>query len=61
LSPDQKRKIIKKRRGEPLFFIDLVKTKDDDFGFSVNPKNFVKTIKNLFEKPFEDLAKIPDL
>ncbi len=41
--------------------MDLVKTKDDDFGFSVNPKNFVKMIKSLFEKPFEDLGKIPDL
>ena len=38
-----------------------MKTKEDDFGFSVNPKNFVKMIKNLFEKPFEDLGKIPDL
>lgn len=41
--------------------MDLVKTKDDEFGFSTNPKNFVKMIKGLFEKPFEDLGKIPDL
>ena len=61
LTSDEKRRLIKKRKTEPLFFVDLVKTKDDEFGFSVNPKNFVRMIKNLFEKPFEDLGKIPDL
>jgi dynein heavy chain len=35
--------------------------KDDDFGFSTNPDKFVNMIRALFEKPFEDLAKIPDL
>jgi dynein heavy chain, axonemal len=45
---------------EPLFYVDLVK-KDDDFGFSTNPEKFVSMVRGLFEKPFEDLAKIPDL
>ena len=61
LSEDEKHKLIKKRTLEPLFYVDLVKTKDDDFGFSCNPEKFVKMVKGLFEKPFEDLAKIPDL
>ena len=52
---------MKKRSLEPLFMVDLVKTKDDDFGFSIHPEKFVNMIKGLFEKPFEDLAKIPDL
>lgn len=48
LDQEDKKKLIKQRKAEPLFFVDLVKTKDDDFGFSVNPKNFVKMIRNLF-------------
>lgn len=61
LGLEEQKRLIKKRKTEPLFFLDLVKTKEDDFGFSTNPKNFVKMVKNLFEKPFEDLGKIPDL
>ena len=53
--------MIKARFLEPLFYVDLVKTKEDDFGFSTNPEKFVNMIRSLFEKPFEDLAKIPDL
>lgn len=46
---------------EPLFLIDLVKAKDDDFTYSTAPASFVNMIVHLFEKPLEDLAKIPDL
>ena len=56
-----KYKLEKSRALEPLFYVDLVKTKDDEFGFSTNPEKFVSMIRGLFEKPFEDLAKIPDL
>ena len=61
LSPEAKYKLEKSRALEPLFYVDLVKTKDDEFGYSTNPEKFVSMIRSLFEKPFEDLAKIPDL
>lgn len=61
LSDLEQRRLLKQRRVEPLFFLDLVKTKDDDLGFSTKPENFVFMIKRLFEKPFDDLGKIPDL
>ena len=60
LSEDQKHNLIKERALEPLFYVDL-NQKDHDFGFSIPPERFVRMVKGLFEKPFEDLAKIPDL
>ncbi len=61
LTPEKIIKLEKQRVTEPLFYIDLVKTKEDEFGFSINPKKFVQMIKSLLEKPFDDLGKIPDL
>ncbi len=61
LTPEKIVKLEKQRASEPLFYIDLVKTKDDEFGFSINPKKFVQMIKSLLERPFDDLGKIPDL
>jgi dynein heavy chain len=46
---------------EPLFLLDLVKAKEDEFAFSTAPTSFVNMIVHLFEKPLDDLAKIPDL
>ncbi len=61
LTPEKIIKLEKQRVTEPLFYIDLVKTKEDEFGFSINPKKFVQMIKSLLENPFDDLGKIPDL
>jgi len=47
LTPEKIIKLEKQRAAEPLFYIDLVKTKDDEFGFSINPKKFVQMIKSL--------------
>jgi hypothetical protein len=47
LTPEKIAKLEKQRASEPLFYIDLVKTKDDEFGFSINPKKFVQMIKSL--------------
>jgi hypothetical protein len=41
--------------------LDLVKAKEDEFAFSTAPTSFVNMIVHLFEKPLDDLAKIPDL
>lgn len=61
LSELQQKRLLKKRKVDPLFSLVLVKTKDDEFGFSIKPENFVIMVKKLFEKPFDDLGKIPDL
>lgn len=54
-------RIKKKKFIEPLFLLDLVKAKEDEFAFSTTPVSFVNMIVHLFEKPLEDVAKIPDL
>lgn len=61
LSPAEAERLKKKRYVEPLFLLDLVKAKEDEFAFSTAPNSFVNMIVHLFEKPLDDLAKIPDL
>lgn len=61
LSPAEVERINKRRYVEPLFLLDLVKAKEDEFTFSTAPISFVNMIVHLFEKPLDDLAKIPDL
>jgi dynein heavy chain len=48
LNAERKHKLEKARTFEPLFYVDLVKTKDDEFGFSTNPEKFVTMIRGLF-------------
>jgi dynein heavy chain len=60
-TPQEIDKIKKKSYVEPLFLLDLVKAKEDEFAFSTAPVSFVNMIVHLFEKPLEDVAKIPDL
>jgi hypothetical protein len=37
MSYEEVKKMEKKKSLEPLFYVDLVKTKEDDFGFSTHP------------------------
>jgi dynein heavy chain len=42
--------------------LELIKAnKENKFSFSTQPQSFVNMIVHLFEKPLEDIAKIPDL
>jgi len=46
----------------PLFNVDLIKdATKDEFKYSTDPKTFVKTILDIFDKTLTELAKINDL